>query len=59
MQYHSIFLLKNNYDPQVFLEKCKHAVKKKTILRKINGELNLDEADDQSNNDNSEKSDED
>ena len=52
-------MLKNNYDPQVFLEKCKHAVKKKTILRKINGELNLDEADDQSNNDNSEKSDED
>ena len=43
----------NEYYPQLFLEECKYAVKKKKIiiLYTINEELNLDESDDDSDND--------
>ena len=34
--------------PQIFLEECKYAVKKKKIMNTINEELNLDESDDES-----------
>ena len=49
----------NNYYPQIFLEECKYAVKKKKIRNIINDELNLDESDDASDNDKSNESDED
>ena len=49
----------NNYYPQIFLEECKYAVKKKKIRNTINDELNLDESDDASDNDKSNESDED
>ena len=33
------------YYPQILLEKCKYAVKKKNIMNDINEELNLDNSD--------------
>ena len=35
--------------PQIFLEECKYAVKKKKIINKINEELNVDEFNDEQN----------
>ena len=32
--------------PQIFLEECKYAIKKKNIINVINEELNLDKSDD-------------
>ena len=34
------------YYPQILLEQCKYAVKKKNVINAINKELNLDESDD-------------
>ena len=34
------------YYPQIRLEQCKYAVKKKNVINAINKELNLDESDD-------------
>ena len=56
----------NEYHPQIFLEECKYAMKKKKIMKGmnntinniINEELNLDESDDESNNYKSKESDE-
>ena len=48
----------NYYCRQIFLEECKYAVKKRKIMNTINVELNLDESDDASDNDKSDKSDE-
>ena len=55
----SIVKIDNDYYLQIFLEECKYAVKKKKIMRTINKKLNLDEFDDKSGNDKSNKSDED
>ena len=43
----------------IFLEKCKYAVKNKKIISTINEELNINRSDDQSDNDKSNKYDED
>ena len=48
----------NDYYPQIFLEECKYAVKKKNIMNTINEELDLDESDDESDNGKSNESDE-
>ena len=47
------------YYPQIFLEECKYAVKKKKIMNTINQELDLDESDEVSDNYKSNESDED
>ena len=53
----SIFVNTNKeYYPQVFLEECKYAVKKKKVMNTIKEELKLDESDDES--DKSDESDE-
>ena len=41
----SIVKMDNDYNPQIFLEECKYAVKKKKIMNKINEELDLDKSD--------------
>ena len=41
---HSVFKIGKYYYPQIFLEECKYAVKKKKIMNAINEELNLDES---------------
>ena len=46
------------YYPQIFLEKCKNAVKKKKITNTVNEEINIDESDYESDNDKSNESDE-
>ena len=53
----SVVKIDNDYYPQIFLEECKYAVKKKKIMNAINVALNLDESD--NNDDKSNKSDED
>ena len=40
---------------QIFLEECKHAVKKKKLLNTINEELKLDESDDETDKSNDEQ----
>ena len=54
----SLVKIDNDYYPQIFVEECKYAVKKKKIMNTINEELNLDESDDESDNDKSNESDE-
>ena len=54
----SVVKIDNDYYPQIFLEECKYAVKKKKIIKTINEELNLDESNDESDNDKSIESDE-
>ena len=49
----------NEYYPQILLEECKSAVKKKKITNTINEEINLDKSDVESDNDKSNESDED
>ena len=49
----------NGFYPQIFLEECKYAVKKKKIMNTINQELDLDESDEASDNDKSNESNED
>ena len=49
----------NDYYPQIFLEECKYAAKKKKIINTINKELDLHESDDESDNDKSNESDKD
>ena len=50
----SFVKIDNDYHPQIFLEECKYAVKKKKIINAINEELNSDEPDesDEENNEN-------
>ena len=44
----SVVKIDNDYYPQIFLKECKYAVKKKQVINTNNGELNLDETDDES-----------
>ena len=44
----SVVKIDNDYYPQIFLKECKYAVKKKKVINTNNGELNLDEPDDES-----------
>ena len=49
-------MLIKKYYPQILLEECKYALKKKKIINAINNELKLDESDDESDNDKSNES---
>ena len=49
----SVIKIDNNYYPQIVLEECKYAVKKKKRMNTINDEVNLDESDDKPDNDQS------
>ena len=49
-------MLIKKYYPQILLEECKYALKKKKIINAINSELKLDESDDESDNDKSNES---
>ena len=49
----SVIKIDNNYYPQIVLEECKYAMKKKKRMNTINDELNLDESDDEPDNDQS------
>ena len=40
--------LNKEYYPQIFLEKCKYAIKVKKIVNTINEDLKLNESDDKS-----------
>ena len=55
---HSVVKINKDYYPQIFLEKCKYAIKKKKIMNLINEGLNLDEPSDETDDDNSNESDE-
>ena len=55
----SVVKIDIDYYPKIFLQECKYAVKKKKIMSAINEKLDLDESDDESDNDKSNKSDED
>ena len=55
----SVVKIDNEYYPQILLEECRSAVKKKKITNTINEELNLDKSDIESDNDKSNESDED
>ena len=45
----SIFVnLNKEYYPQIFLEKCKYAIKLKKIVNAFNEDLKLNESDDES-----------
>ena len=55
----SIVVVDKKYHPQIFLEECKYTVKKKNVINTIREELNLDESDYESNNDKSDKFNED
>ena len=48
----SLLKIDNDYYPQIILEECKYAMKKKKIMSTINEELNLDESDDEPDNSN-------
>ena len=54
---HSVVKINKDYYPQIFLEKCKYAIKKKKIMNLINEGLNLDEPSDETDDDNSNESD--
>ena len=54
----SVVNLDKKYYPQIFLEECKYAIKKKKVMNTINEELNLDKSDCESDNDKSNESDE-
>ena len=49
-------MLIKKYYPQILLEECKYALKKKKIINAINNKLKLDESDDESDNDKSNES---
>ena len=55
------FVVKIDYDyyPQMFLEECKYAVRKKKTMNTINVKLNLDESDDDKSNESDEEKNED
>ena len=53
----SVVKIDNDYYPEIFLKECKYEGKKKKIMNTINGELSLDDFDDES--DKSNESDED
>ena len=53
----SVVKIDNDHYPQIFLEKCKYAVKKTKIMNIIDEELDPDESDD--DDDMSDKSDDD
>ena len=55
---HSVVKTNKDYYPQIFLEECKYAIKKKKIMNSINEGLNLDEPSDEPDDDNSNESDE-
>ena len=55
----SVVKTDNDYYPQMFLEECKYAIKKKKVINSIKEELNLDESEDESDNDKSNESNED
>ena len=38
------------YHPQIFLKECKHAVKRKKVMNKINEEVKLDKSEDDKHN---------
>ena len=44
---HSVVKVGKKYYPQILLEEWKYAVKKKNIIHVVNGELNLDDSDDE------------
>ena len=54
----SVVKIDNDHYPQIFLEKCKYAVKKTKIMNIIDEELDPDESDDD-DDDMSDKSDDD
>ena len=57
----SVVKIDNDHYPQIFLEKCKYAVKKTKIMNIIDEELDPDESDDDDDDDDdnmSDKSDE-
>ena len=45
----SIVIEDEKYNPQIFLEECKYAVKKKNMINAINKELDLEETDKENN----------
>ena len=55
------FVVKIDYDyyPQMFLEECKYAVRKKMTMNTINVKLNLDESNDDKSNESDEEKNED
>ena len=55
----SVVKIDNDHYPQIFLEKCKYAVKKTKIMNIIDEELDPDESDDDDDDDMSDKSDDD
>ena len=55
----SVAKIDNDHYPQIFLEKCKYAVKKTKIMNIIDEELDPDESDDDDDDDMSDKSDDD
>ena len=55
---YSVIKVTEKYCPQIFLEKCKYAIKKENIINTIKEQLNLIESDDESNNEKSSESNE-
>ena len=51
----SVVKIDYDYYPQMFLEECKYAVRKKKTMNTINVKLNLDESDDDKSNESDEE----